>query len=66
MSNSYKFRRDESSALANSAGWQLAGEWEHDGFAVQLHRYRWKRPLPLPSHGSRKACAALQSAHVQP
>lgn len=38
--HSYKFRRDEFSALANNAGWQLAGEWEHDGFAVQLHRYR--------------------------
>ena len=34
--HSYKFRRDEFSALARTAGWQLAGEWEHDGFAVQL------------------------------
>ncbi|MDZ7584090.1 MAG: L-histidine N(alpha)-methyltransferase [Thiobacillus sp.] len=38
--HSYKFRRDEFSALANSAGWQLAGEWEHDGFAVQLYGSR--------------------------
>ena len=36
--HSYKFRRDEFSALARTAGWQLAGEWEHDGFAVQLFR----------------------------
>ena len=35
--HSYKFRRDEFSAIAKSAGWQLAGEWEQDGFAVQLH-----------------------------
>ena len=34
--HSYKFRRDEFSALARAAGWQLTGEWEHDGFAVQL------------------------------
>lgn len=34
--HSYKFRRDEFSALARTAGWQLAGEWELDGFAVQL------------------------------
>ena len=34
--HSYKFRRDEFSALARTAGWQLAGEWEQDGFAVQL------------------------------
>lgn len=36
--HSYKFRRDEFSAIAKSAGWQLAGEWEQDGFAVQLYR----------------------------
>lgn len=36
--HSYKFRRDEFSAIAKSAGWQLAAEWEQDGFAVQLHR----------------------------
>lgn len=36
--NSYKFRRDEFSALAQDAGWQLAAEWELDGFAIQLHR----------------------------
>ena len=35
--HSYKFRCDEFSAIANSAGWQLAGEWEQDGFAVQLY-----------------------------
>lgn len=34
--HSYKFRCDEFSALARTAGWQRAGEWEHDGFAVQL------------------------------
>jgi len=35
--HSYKFRCDEFSAIAKSAGWQLAGEWEQDGFAVQLY-----------------------------
>ncbi|HMA12217.1 MAG TPA: L-histidine N(alpha)-methyltransferase [Steroidobacteraceae bacterium] len=35
--HSYKFRCDEFSALAQTAGWQLADEWEHDGFAVQLY-----------------------------
>jgi dimethylhistidine N-methyltransferase len=35
--HSYKFRRDEFSAIAKSAGWQLADEWEQDGFAVQLY-----------------------------
>lgn len=34
---SYKFRCDEFSALANHAGWRLAAEWTHDGFAVQLY-----------------------------
>ena len=34
--HSHKFRRDEFSALARTAGWQREGEWEHDGFAVQL------------------------------
>lgn len=34
--HSYKFRCDEFSKLAGGAGWQLAGEWQHDGFAVQL------------------------------
>ena len=34
--HSYKFRCDEFSALARTAGWRLAGEWELDGFAVQL------------------------------
>ncbi|PKO63922.1 MAG: L-histidine N(alpha)-methyltransferase [Betaproteobacteria bacterium HGW-Betaproteobacteria-17] len=34
--HSYKFRRDEFSALAEAAGWPLKAEWEHDGFAVQL------------------------------
>jgi dimethylhistidine N-methyltransferase len=36
--NSYKFRGDEFSAIAQSADWQLAGEWQQDGFAVQLYR----------------------------
>ena len=36
--HSYKFRCDEFAALAASAGWQQAGEWTHDGFAVQLYR----------------------------
>ena len=36
--HSYKFRRDEFAALALTAGWRLAGEWEHAGFAVQLFR----------------------------
>jgi dimethylhistidine N-methyltransferase len=35
--NSYKYRRDEFSAIAQSAGWHLKGEWELDGFAVQLY-----------------------------
>jgi dimethylhistidine N-methyltransferase len=35
--HSYKFRCDEFAALARAAGWQLAGEWAHDGFAVQLY-----------------------------
>lgn len=34
---SYKFRCDEFSELAHKAGWQLAAEWAHDGFAVQLY-----------------------------
>ncbi|KVW94716.1 L-histidine N(alpha)-methyltransferase [Thiobacillus denitrificans] len=36
--DSYKFRRDEFSAIATNAGWQLAAEWEHDGFAIHLYR----------------------------
>ena len=36
--NSYKYRRDEFSGIANSAGWKLKGEWARDGFAVQLYR----------------------------
>jgi len=36
--DSYKFRRDEFSAIAKNASWQLAAEWEHDGFAIQLYR----------------------------
>ncbi len=36
--HSYKYRCDEFAALSASAGWQLAGEWTHDGFAVQLFR----------------------------
>jgi dimethylhistidine N-methyltransferase len=35
--HSYKFRRDEFSALAKTAGWPLKAGWEHDGFAVQLY-----------------------------
>jgi dimethylhistidine N-methyltransferase len=34
---SYKFRCDEFSALAQSANWRLSGEWQQDGFAVQLY-----------------------------
>jgi dimethylhistidine N-methyltransferase len=34
--HSYKFRCDEFAALAQDAGWNLAREWQHDGFAVQL------------------------------
>jgi dimethylhistidine N-methyltransferase len=35
--NSYKFRRDEFAVIAAQAGWSLAREWEHGGFAVQLY-----------------------------
>lgn len=35
--NSYKYRCDEFSAIAASAGWRLTGEWEQGGFAVQLY-----------------------------
>ena len=35
--HSYKFRCDEFGAMAAFAGWQPAGEWTHDGFAVQLY-----------------------------
>ena len=35
--HSYKFRRDEFSEIGKNAGWQLADEWEYDGFAVQLY-----------------------------
>jgi len=35
--NSYKYRCDEFSSIAASAGWRLAGEWEKSGFAVQLY-----------------------------
>jgi len=34
--HSYKFRRDEFSAIGEAAGWSLKADWEHDGFAVQL------------------------------
>lgn len=37
--NSYKYRRDEFSAVAAKAGWRLSHEWEHEGFAVQLYDY---------------------------
>ena len=36
--HSYKFRSDEFGAMAKTGGWSLAGEWLHDGFAVQLYR----------------------------
>ncbi|OZA12453.1 MAG: hypothetical protein B7X94_03840 [Hydrogenophilales bacterium 17-62-8] len=36
--NSWKFRNDEFSAIAASAGWKLIFCWEVDGFAVQLYR----------------------------
>lgn len=35
--HSYKFRGDEFAALAKTADWQLARQWEHDGVAVQLY-----------------------------
>ena len=35
--HSYKFRCDEFSAIAKTAGWSLKASWEHDGFAVQLY-----------------------------
>jgi dimethylhistidine N-methyltransferase len=35
--NSWKYRRDEFSVLAASAGWQLIRDWELDGFCVQLY-----------------------------
>ena len=35
--NSYKFRSDEFSAIAASAGWKLIRGWEREGFAVQLY-----------------------------
>lgn len=34
--HSYKFRCDEFVAIAAGAGWRLKGEWQQDGFAVQL------------------------------
>lgn len=34
--HSYKFRCDEFAAIASSAGWRLRGEWQQDGFALQL------------------------------
>jgi dimethylhistidine N-methyltransferase len=34
---SYKFRGDEFAAIASSAGWHLKGEWQQDGFALQLY-----------------------------
>lgn len=36
--NSYKYRCDEFSGIAHSAGWKQQGEWVLDGFAVQLYR----------------------------
>lgn len=36
--NSYKYRPDEFSRMANRAGWHWAAEWVEAGFAVQLYR----------------------------
>ncbi|HEY9098084.1 MAG TPA: L-histidine N(alpha)-methyltransferase [Thiobacillus sp.] len=35
--NSYKYRSDEFSGIANNAGWKQKDEWVQDGFAVQLY-----------------------------
>jgi len=35
--NSYKFRGDEFSVIAASAGWKWIRGWEREGFAVQLY-----------------------------
>ena len=35
--HSYKYRRNEFSAIARQAGWVLKAEWNEDGFAVQLY-----------------------------
>jgi dimethylhistidine N-methyltransferase len=35
--NSYKYRCDEFSAIAQNAGWHVKAEWEQAGFAVQLY-----------------------------
>ena len=35
--NSYKYRSDEFSGIANNAGWKRKSEWVQDGFAVQLY-----------------------------
>lgn len=35
--HSYKFRCDEFSEIAHTAGWSPKASWEHDGFAVQLY-----------------------------
>jgi dimethylhistidine N-methyltransferase len=35
--HSYKFRCDEFAAIASSAGWHLKGEWQQEGFALQLY-----------------------------
>lgn len=35
--NSCKFRSDEFSTIAESAGWHLKGEWVQEGFVVQLY-----------------------------
>ncbi len=35
--NSYKYRSDEFSGIANNAGWKQKDEWTLDGFAVQLY-----------------------------
>ena len=36
--NSYKFRGDEFRTIAESAEWELTGEWALDGFSVQLYQ----------------------------
>ncbi len=35
--NSYKYRPDEFSAVAENAGWLWKNAWEYNGFAVQLY-----------------------------
>lgn len=46
--NSYKFSCEEFSKIAGAADWNLSGEWEQDGFVVQLYTWQGveKRPPP--------------------